>query len=80
VTLQNQLHSLQQYLQSQGYGPVDAMQKAYAIIARQVQGQAALWSYIDDFRYMALMCFACIPIVFMLKKAVARRGAAGVGH
>lgn len=80
VTLQNQLHSLQQYLQSQGYGPVDAMQKAYAIIARQVQAQALLWSYVDDFRYMALVCFACIPIVFLLKKAVAQKGAIGAGH
>jgi len=80
VTVQNQLHSLQQYLQSQGYGPVDAMQKAYAIIARQVESQALLWSYVDDFRYMALLCFACIPIVFILKKAVSRKGAAGIGH
>jgi MFS transporter, DHA2 family, multidrug resistance protein len=80
VTVQNQLHSLQQYLQSQGYGPVDALQKAYAIIARQVQGQAVLWSYVDDFRYMALMCFACIPVVFLLKKGVARRGMQGAGH
>jgi DHA2 family multidrug resistance protein len=80
VTLQNQLHSLQQYLQSQGYGPVDAMQKAYAIIARQVQAQAVLWSYVDDFRYMALICFACIPVVFLLKKAIAKKGAIGVGH
>ncbi len=80
VTVQNQLHTLQQYLQTQGYGPVEAMQKAYALIGRQVEGQSLLWSYIDDFRYMALLCFACIPIVFTLKKAVARRGAAGVGH
>ena len=80
VTVQNQLHDLQQYLQSQGYGPVDAMQKAYALIGRQVGSQALLWSYVDDFRYMGLMCFACIPIVFILRKAVSRRGAAGVGH
>jgi DHA2 family multidrug resistance protein len=80
VTVQNQLHALQQYLQTQGFGPVDAMQRAYALIGRQVESQALLWSYVDDFRYMALMCFACIPIVFILKKAVARRGAQGVGH
>jgi len=78
VTVQNQLHSLQQYLQSQGYGAVDAMQKAYAIIAREVQAQAVLWSYIDDFRYMALVCFACIPVVFLLKKAAARKGVVGM--
>jgi MFS transporter, DHA2 family, multidrug resistance protein len=80
VTVQNQLRALQQYLQTQGFSAVDAMQKAYALIGRQVEGQALLWSYVDDFRYMALMCFACIPIVFILKKAVAREGAAGVGH
>ena len=36
VTVQNQLHTLQQYLQTQGYGPVESMQKAYALIGRQV--------------------------------------------
>ena len=80
VTVQNQLHSLQQYLQSQGFSPVDAMQKAYAIIARQVQAQSILWSYVDDFRYTALVCFACIPVVFLLQKTVARKGAIGAGH
>jgi len=80
VTVQNQLHALQQYFQTQGYGPVDSMRKAYALIANMVTGQALLWSYVDDFRYMALLCFGCIPICFVLKKAVARRGAAGVGH
>jgi hypothetical protein len=29
---------------------------------------------------MALACFACIPIVFMLKKTVGRRGSQSVGH
>ena len=28
---------------------------------------------------MALMCFACIPVVFLLKKAVAHKGAQHVG-
>jgi MFS transporter, DHA2 family, multidrug resistance protein len=79
VTVQNQLHSLQQYLQSQGYSAVDSMQKAYALIGRQVQAQAILWSYVDDFRYMALLCFACIPIVFVLNKTVRRKGAQPVG-
>jgi MFS transporter, DHA2 family, multidrug resistance protein len=38
--------------------------------------QSLLWSYVDDFRYLALLCFACIPIVFLLKKTVGR-GAPG---
>jgi DHA2 family multidrug resistance protein len=80
VILQNQLHSLQQYLYTQGYGPVESMQKAYALIAVQLSAQARLWSYVDDFRYMALVCFGCIPIVFLLKKAVKTKGAQPVGH
>jgi DHA2 family multidrug resistance protein len=80
VTVQNQLHALQQYFLLQGYGPVDSMRKAYAVISNAVTGQALLWSYVDDFRYMALMCFGCIPVVFLLKKTLARKGAAGVGH
>jgi DHA2 family multidrug resistance protein len=77
---QNQLHALEQYLYTQGYGPVEAMQKAYALIGGELTAQARLWSYVDDFRYMALACFACIPIVFLLKKAVRRPGAQAIGH
>ena len=80
VTFQNQLHSLQQYLIVQGYSPVDAMQKAYGLIGRELSAQSILWSYVDDFRYLALVCFACIPIVFLLKKAVRRPGAQPIGH
>jgi DHA2 family multidrug resistance protein len=80
VAVQNQLHSLQAYLQAQGNSAADAMEKAYAIISRQVAAQAALWSYVDDFRYTALLCFACIPVVFLLKKTVTKKGAVGAGH
>ena len=80
IPFQNQLQSLQQYLFTQGYGPVDSMRKAYGLIGGELSAQARLWSYVDDFRYMALLCFACIPIVFMLKKTVGRRGAVSAGH
>jgi DHA2 family multidrug resistance protein len=45
-----------------------------------LNGQARLWSYVDDFRYMALVCFACVPLVFALKKAVGRKGATAAAH
>jgi MFS transporter, DHA2 family, multidrug resistance protein len=48
---------------------------AYAILDRTLNAQARLWAYVDDFRYMALLCFACLPLVFLLKKAKAKRGA-----
>jgi DHA2 family multidrug resistance protein len=54
--------------------------RALGIISGLVDQQARLWSYVDDFRYLAVVCFACIPIVMMLKKAVAKKGAVGAAH
>ena len=79
VAFQNQLRAMQHYLQSQGASTTLALDRAIALLARIVGGQALLWSYVDDFRYMALVCFGCIPIVFILKKAV-RSGAMTAGH
>jgi len=55
-------------------------EETYALIRQGVSGQARLWSYIDDFRYLALVCFGCIPIVFRLKKSVGQKGALRAGH
>ena len=54
--------------------------RAYGILNSSVNIQARLWSYVDDFRYLALVCFACIPIVFILKKAIAKKGAVTAAH
>ena len=78
--VQGTLRGMQAYLSSQGASTADAMQRAYALIGLTVNGQARLWSYVDDFRYMALVCFGCIPIVFALKKTVGKRGALRAGH
>ena len=51
----------------------------YAENQSELTQQARLWAYVDDFRYMALVCFACIPIVFLLRKAVGR-GGVSAGH
>ncbi|HTF42804.1 MAG TPA: DHA2 family efflux MFS transporter permease subunit, partial [Terriglobales bacterium] len=48
---------------------------AYAILDRTLNAQARLLAYVDDFRYMALLCFACLPLVFLLKRAKAKPGA-----
>jgi DHA2 family multidrug resistance protein len=59
------------------YGP---SLPAYALINDMLKQQSALLAYIEDFRYLAIMCFACVPLVFVLRKAVARKGAVGVAH
>jgi len=67
-------------LTSRGASSTDALRQAYGLLNFDLNQQARLWSYVDDFRYMALACFGCVPIVFALKKAVAKRGAAPAAH
>ncbi len=73
------LQGMQQYLSAQGASATTAVQQAYGLLDQTLNGQARLWSYVDDFRYMALACFGCVPIVFALKKAV-RKGPAPAAH
>jgi large-conductance mechanosensitive channel len=60
---------------------------AWGELSRTVQSagggalqQARLLSYVDDFRYMALVCFLYVPIVFALKKTKHRQGQMTAGH
>ena len=46
-------------------------------VERILNRQAQLWSYVDDFRYMALACFLCVPLVWTLKKVKARGAPVG---
>ncbi len=50
------------------YGAANSQLRAYAIVGNTLDQQAALWSYIDDLRYMALLAFCCVPLVWALKK------------
>lgn len=55
-----------------GLGAAAAHQQAIQQIAQHVLRSAAIWSYVDDLRYMALGCFLCVPIVWMLKRVKAK--------
>jgi len=75
-TVQQRLNSLHHLLQStNAAGPSLATRGAYQLLNNTVNSQARLWAYVDDFRYMALVCFACVPIVLLFKRAKARAGA-----
>jgi MFS transporter, DHA2 family, multidrug resistance protein len=80
VPVQGAIQGMQGYLTSQGASPEGALHQAYGLLGQGLNAQARLWSYVDDFRYMALVCFGCIPIVFALKKSVGRKGALRAGH
>jgi MFS transporter, DHA2 family, multidrug resistance protein len=79
VEVHGAVEGLQQYLSAQGASPATALQRSYGLLNGTLTAQARLWSYVDDFRYMALVCFACVPIVFALKKSVGR-GRPGAAH
>jgi DHA2 family multidrug resistance protein len=59
-------------------GAVQAAAAANGSIYNTVLQQSAMLAYIDDFRWLAFLCFAAIPLVLFLKRVVAKGPA--VGH
>jgi DHA2 family multidrug resistance protein len=80
IPVHGAVQGMRQYLSVRGASSTTALQQTYGLINQALTGQARLWSYVDDFRYMALVCFGCVPIVFLLKKTVGRKGAVSAGH
>ena len=78
--LQSLTGTLQRSAGESGSALATAAERAYALISGLLGTQARLWSYVDDFRYMALMCFACVPIVFFLREAKTKPGQVSAGH
>jgi MFS transporter, DHA2 family, multidrug resistance protein len=59
---------LQARLFSQGADLVSAHQKALGSLYRSVQQQSSLLAYADNFRLIAILAFACIPLLLLLNK------------
>ncbi len=77
---QQHLSTLQALIRStNAAGPAIASNGAYKLLEGTLNAQARLWAYVDDFRYMALMCFACAPLVLLFVRAK-RRGAPAGAH
>jgi DHA2 family multidrug resistance protein len=49
-------------------GPRVSLLRAFSLTSSTLNSQAQLWAYVDDFRYLALLCAVCIPIAFFLKR------------
>lgn len=60
--------------------PVTAVKRATKLLELGLMQQAQLWAYVDDFRYLALLCFGCIPIAFALQRVMARPGRRIMAH
>jgi MFS transporter, DHA2 family, multidrug resistance protein len=61
-------------------GPKLAKLRAYALIENALDQQSVIYSYVDDFRYMVVVCLLCLPIVFLLRPVKAKKGATPAGH
>ena len=59
------------------FGPANAQAAAQANLYGRLQLQASLWSFVDVFRWLSLLCFFCVIIVWMLKKVRPGKGPAG---
>lgn len=49
-----------------GSDPVTATHKAWGALYMNLQQQAAMLTYADNFRILAVLSFACIPLVLLL--------------
>jgi len=46
-----------------------AQSQAYGMIYQTLQQQAALWAYVENFRFLVPICLALAPIILLFKKA-----------
>lgn len=60
--------------------PNIAAARANLMLQNGLEQQATLYSYVDDLRYMALLCILCVPIVFFVRSVKAKKGAAPAAH
>lgn len=66
-TLQQRLAEIQSML-AHKVGTWEAGRQAREILYRLLSEQAALTSYVHNFRFVGLVCLVCAPMVFLFKK------------
>jgi MFS transporter, DHA2 family, multidrug resistance protein len=76
IWFEQQLSALTGYLSHQTAAP-NAQGAAAGQLYQQLGQQALLWSFVDVFRWMSLICFASVILVWLFRKA--RPGKAPVG-
>jgi DHA2 family multidrug resistance protein len=65
---------------SQFAAPNVANLRAYGLLQGMLDQQSAAFAYVDVFRFLAIGCFVCGGVVFLMKGVKARKGAASVAH
>ncbi|MFZ1006296.1 MAG: DHA2 family efflux MFS transporter permease subunit [Candidatus Sulfotelmatobacter sp.] len=62
------LQGATQAMRMHGANAAFASQQAYALIEGTLQRQAAMLSYLDDFRLLGISILCMVPLVFLMKK------------
>jgi MFS transporter, DHA2 family, multidrug resistance protein len=75
--LQQRTHSLNGFL-GQARNPANALQSSQGTIYRELGQQALLWAFVDVFRWISLLCFGCVALVWLFRKVAKGRAPAGV--
>ncbi|MCU1320619.1 MAG: drug resistance transporter, EmrB/QacA subfamily [Acidobacteriaceae bacterium] len=65
-------HSLSGY-----FGPSNSLAAAQARLYQELGRQATNWAFVDVFRWLSLLCFFCVGIVWLLKKVKPGKAPAG---
>ena len=73
---QNSLRGAQQLL-GQHFGALNAAHPAQGVLYRELSRQAAIWAFVDVFRWLSLLCLVCVAVVWAFKKVRPGRGPAG---
>jgi DHA2 family multidrug resistance protein len=73
---QNSLKGAQQAL-APHFGAPNSSGPAAGVLYRELSRQASLWSFVDVFRWLSLLCLVCVAVVWAFKKVKPGRGPAG---
>ncbi len=73
---QNSLHGMTRALTG-WFGPSNAADPALARLYQELQRQASNWAFVDVFRWLSLLCFFCVGIVWFFKKVKPGKAPAG---
>jgi len=58
--------------------PANVAPESHGFLYRMLGRQALLWAYVDVFRWTAVLCFFCVFLVWLFKKAKQSHAPAGV--
>ena len=73
---QNSLGNVQHAL-TNSFGQHNTLTPAQTMLYQQLQRQAANWAFVDVFRWLSLLCFFCVVIVWFFKKVKPGKPPAG---